>query len=890
MQKNIKLQRLISMYGNKFTYVLIISIFICIFTSFAQENYIKSTFSLGTKTQKIEILDKILYQRDFTAVPEVIKLLNDPSVNVRILASKILYVMGDSSFTASYEQEMHDPYWQVRLYGIKSLVKWGRGDKILSDFKKGLDDSYWQVRFWSAVGFEKFGNAGSLNPLISHLNDKNTEIKIAILRALQHILSQDIGKYDFKKLSPDTLSIFSTLSQSKNKEIQINTIWALEETNDPRVVPDIVNLLNSKWTNVKIQAVWALEQMKTTTGFTNLTKLLAEPSVKLKIETIKTLVRLNATGAVDALILKLGDPDKNVRVYALWGLEKFNNDSSYPAIVNALSDHSEIVKETAYQTILSLKNPDFVPLLENVVSSPETPVYAKILSLRLLGKIGTGETNEFFKSLRGNPQPQVREHLLRAWSSLNPSDTDFLEYLSYESRMDNDYLVRKDARNILENINSGLEEEITSSENSKRTRAIEKLSLLKRSSEISGSIREMLISPYPDVRDAGLKFITYQPESSSYTLIKDCLSSSSEETKRLALMAAGKTRVPGAVSLISPYLNSPDTYLKITAAYSLALLGNRDGVFVARDNLFNPDVRIQLLAIKTVSLLNDKASSPKLLQTLQSSNLEVKLNSACALAKTGVKKGLYALVDLSQKDTEPVRTQARLCLYSRDVLNNFRYTIPGIKQKIYTLKEGIREIAHKQITAEKFSVPPAMDANNNETPWSDMAASDTFIYIGNERVPSEVQTKVFAGYDSKNLYILAVCEDLQADTLNYNSQDFFTVAINPANSNSRWYQFTVQPTNIIRYAYIWRLYSYKNKNSMYRKWTSSWKSVTSIKSDKWIVEISIPLKDIHGKIVQGSYWGINFQRTSDHLPDVTWTGKIDNPYQFGRIKFDGDNS
>jgi HEAT repeat protein len=879
---------------SKFIYIIIISIFICTFTSFAQENHIKSVFSFGTKQQKIELLNQILYQRNFSAVPEVPGLLNPSieSTEIRVLASKILYVLGDNSFTNTYQQELNDPYWQVRLYGIKSLVKWGRNNNILSDFKTGLTDSYWQVRFWSAVGFEKFGNPDSLNTLISHLNDSNTEVQLAILQALQHLLSSDMGKYNFKhNLNVDT-SIFQSLSTSKNKEIQINTIWTLEKTDDPSVIPFIINGLNSKWNSVKIQAVWALEQMKSKSGFTNLAKLLSEPSVKLKIETIKALVRLNDTNSVDALISQIDSPDKNVRIYALWGLEKFNNIASYSYIVNKLSDSSELVKETAYQTILSLKNPAFIPLLESAVSSPETPIYSKILALNLLGKIGTAKTNavnKFFKSLIGTPQPQIRTHLIRAWYKLDSSNATFLKFLVYESRMDSNYRARNTADNILEQINRNMEEQIDSSHNSQRIQAIEELSLIKRSSKISGSIKEMLTSPYPDVQNAGLRFIIYQPESSSYTLIRNCLSSSSEKTKRLALIAAAKTRTPGAESLIYPYLNSPDTYLQVTAVYALALLENNSGISIARNNIFNSNPKIQLLAIKTLALLSDTSSSPELLQTLQSSNIEVKLNSAWALAKMGVKKGLYTLVDLSQTDTEPIRTKARLYLYSRNVLNNFEYYIPEIKQKLYVNKQGIREIIHKQIIAENFSTVPVMDANDNETPWSNMTASDTFIYIEKERVPSQIQTKVFAGYDNQNLYILAVCYDPQANTLNYNSQDFFTVAINPSNSTSRWYQFTVQPTNIIRYAYVWRFYRYKNNNSSDERWNSSWTSTTSIRSNRWIVEMSIPLKDIDGKISKGHYWGINFQRTSNHLPDVTWTGKIDNPYQFGRIIFAGDN-
>jgi hypothetical protein len=152
-----------------------------------------------------------------------------------------------------------------------------------------------------------------------------------------------------------------------------------------------------------------------------------------------------------------------------------------------------------------------------------------------------------------------------------------------------------------------------------------------------------------------------------------------------------------------------------------------------------------------------------------------------------------------------------------------------------------------------------------------------------DRVASDVQTMVSAGYDSENIYFLLICEDPNAGELNLNSRDFITLSLNPLNSEEKWYQFVIHPLGDIKYSYVWKLYG---NGEPEKNWVSEWKTAVKVEKSRWVAEIAIPLSDLQAEqFFSGDKWGVNFQRDSRQVPPTTWTGRIDNPSQFGIINF-----
>jgi len=865
-----------------FIFKVLLFLGILVWNCYGQQEAVKQILINGTTKQKIETLKKIISEKNTKVLPETLVALDDTSTDVRIFASQALLELGDSSFVTSYQKELNDTSWQVRLNGIKGLVQWGTGDEIMFDLKRALDDSYWQVRYWAAIGIGKFGDDTMLEPVLSHLKDGNLQVRAELFWALRRILGSDQARYTFRKLPDSTITMINQSAKVDDVKVQTNAIWAMEATSDKRVIPTLLEFLNNPSDDVKIQAVWALENMKTSEGFEFLRAKLLEPSVKLKVETIKSLVRLDDSESIPAIIGKLDDPDENVRIFALWALKEFADFVSFPAIVKKLADGSEKVRNYAYNIILELRNPDFIPVLEDALVDSSLPLNTRVTIADLLGRIASPEESLFFDSVKNHSEPSLRRAILTAWYRTNPDDTAFLMYLNFASRLEPDVTVRTNAEKILKKVLTNIKDGLESSDSIKRNQALEKLSFFKESIFVTPLIKGMLYSKYQDVRLAALEMLTYQPKAAVFTVMKEMLLDQSDEIKKLAILGMGKAHITQAIPLLTAQLKSDDPEIQSYAAYALAMLGDADGLKVAIRDIKNPDIQIQSMAVESIALLNASIAIPDLLRLLENSELEVKLKVAWALSRLGEEKGLYTLVNLSRQDIEPLRTQARHYLSDRKIPSALRTKIPEIQKRQETLLTGMPEVSLKKIVAVKTKEPPVIDGNSGDRIWRSLLEDRTMIYVIGEKVPSEVQTSIMVTFDDEKIYFLITCMDPDASSLTFDSGDFLTICINPASSGSRWYQYTLHATGFLKFAYVWKKYIVDDNDS---EWESQWVAATSITNNGWVAEIMIPFSDFGESKQAGNRWEINFQRVSDHLPAVTWTGKIDNPAQFGQLVF-----
>ncbi|MCM8822988.1 MAG: HEAT repeat domain-containing protein, partial [Candidatus Omnitrophica bacterium] len=783
---------------SKLLFFMIVFCIVC----YAQHG-IKEILINGTTAQKISVLKKIIAEKNTKILPDIFPALDDPSADVRILASEALLKLGDHSFTTSYQKELSDPHWQVRLNGIKGIVQYGSAEEVLADLRKALDDSYWQIRFWAATGIGKFGDETMIRTILSHLSDENFQVRAELFWALRRILCRDEARYVFKKLSDSDVSkIFQSL-KIEDIRTQINGIWALEATTDARVIPALIEFLNSPFDEVKIQAVWALENLKANKGFEFLRAKLLEPSIKLKIESIKTLVRLGDDESVPAMVEKLEDPDENVRVFALWALKKFEDFSSFPAIVRKLGDKSERVRSYAFNIIAESKNANFIPALEDAALNRKLSLDERTAAVELLGKIASPEESLFFDSIKNQPEPLLRKKILEEWYNVNQSDSAFLMYLDFASRIEPEKSVRNNAQIILKRVLNDIKKDLAENKEIKRSQALERLSFFKENPLIAPLVKEMLTSNYQDIRMAGLEILPFQTKAATFSALKDIMKENSQEMRKLAIIGMGKAKIIQSVPLLLAQLKDEDPEIQVCAAYSLAVLGNGAGLGAAIRNIQNQDIQIQSMAVETIALLNVGVATGELLRLLENAELEIKLKAAWALSRAGEEKGLYTLVNISRQDIEPLRTQARHYLADRKIPQRLRAMIPEIQKKQETLLTGMPEARLKSVVATKLSQLPVIDGNSGDRIWKTLLENKTMIYISGEKVLAEVQTSVITGFDNEKIYFLFFCNDPEASSITFDSRDFITICINPDSSEKRWYQYTLHATNFLKYAYVW---------------------------------------------------------------------------------------
>ncbi|MCM8830555.1 MAG: hypothetical protein NC824_06130, partial [Candidatus Omnitrophica bacterium] len=584
------------------------------------------------------------------------------------------------------------------------------------------------------------------------------------------------------------------------------------------------------------------------------------------------------------LVKGLSDRDESVRIYSLWALEKFREPISYPYITECLADNSERVREYAGRLILQIKDPLFYPPLENFIEDMDKPLDARISAISLLGKIGNETVKEFILKLIDNPEPDIRRSAIMAFYNIDRFDTQYLKILPYLENYDSSSNVRKEATNLTGNIIKQMQIKLTSPDEKERQFILDRVEYLVGASSLRGLLLNMSYSKYPEVREKMLFIVKENPEKIFGANVRKMLLDEKDiSIKKLAAITVGEIKDRESIPLLKAGLKSVDVEFQLICANALAKMGISDGFPIAVRYMDSKEPNYQRISAETLALLKDRKSSSVLLRHLADSELDVKIVIAWALARMGEGKGMDLLVRLSEEGIEPIRTSANKYLLDPEIPLSMRNNIPSIREKIYIEKLGIREVTPKRLTAIFASSPVEIDGFNKESFWSSAEKADMFIEQGKEKIKTSVATTVRVAYDVNNLYLFFICEAPDTSKIDFNSRDIITVSINPLNSSNEWYQFVVHPLEHIKYSYIWKLYK---DDEPERLWASTWEVKSNIESKRWLVEMAIPLKDLKvEKISSGDIWSINFQRESQNIPYTSWSGRIDNPAQFGILYF-----
>ncbi|NLG12289.1 MAG: hypothetical protein GX554_04615 [Elusimicrobia bacterium] len=839
----------------------------------------------GTFQKKIELITKIETSKAKEFLPELGNIItSEENEEIRSKAVLALLNIGDSTCVPYFRDALDDTYWQVRLYGVKGLVRHGLGEDIIPDLKLAMKDSYWQVRYYAATGLSKYGDEKNLPFLLEYLNDSNDTVKAEILWAMLALMGRDEARALFKNLQEDEIRpVFNTLDSS-NPELKVRALWLLEATKDKRAIPYFIDMLSDKNDEIKIRALWAIEQFKSEDGGTEIEGLLVDESTKIKIEAIKTLVNLSMKEGTSGLITGLSDKDESVRIYSLWALEKFREPVSYPYIAECLADNSQKVREYTFRLIEQMKDPLFCPILESFFEDTNNPFDSRINALALLGKIGNETEKDFILKQIQSSDSNIRYAAIKAFYNIDKFDTQYLKTLAYLEKYDSSLRVRNEASALAGNIVRQLQEKIIGSDYNELKFALERVDSLVGSKSLQKLLLTMSSSKYPEAREKMLLTVRDVPEKILGSSARKMMQDMDPSMRKLAAIAVGEIKDRESIPLLRTGLKHSDPEFQIICARSLAKMGISDGFSLAIRYMDSKDPYYQRISAETLALLKDKRASSTLLKHLAVSELDVKVVTAWALARLGEEKGLNVLVRLSEESIEPIRTEANKYLFDSVIPYSMRSKIPLMREKMYVEKLGIREVSLKRLNTTMISSPVEIDGFDKEPFWEEMEKAELFIEAeGEDKIKTSLPTTVSVAYDKNNLYLLFVCNDPDTSIIDFNSRDILTVSINPLNSAREWYQFVFHPLEHIKYSYEWKLYTNDTPEPM---WTSGWTVKSNIEDKRWLVEMSIPLKDLKvDKISSGDVWSINFQRESQYLPYTSWSGRIDNPAQFGILYF-----
>ncbi len=834
----------------------------------------------GTSADKIVLIDRIVTTGDKVKLSFIAEnLLNDEVDEVRSRAAFAIKEIGDSTYAEYLRKATRDSYWQVRLYGIKGLIRHGSVHDIPMFFNL-LSDSYWQVRSYAAEGLAKFGDVSIMPRIFPYLEDQNRDVQKSVLWSITRLMWRDDARAFFRSLSVEQLEPVLEMLKSPEEAIRMRTVRLLSYTGDARMAAYLAGMLGDRSDEIKIAALWAIEGLRSADAGREIEALLLDEDVRVKIEAVRVLVTLEAEEAIPGLVRNLTAEDEELRLYSLWALEKFSNPASYRAIVDSLADESPEVSRYASRVIADIGDPLFIDGLEEFFMDRGNPMDVRLKALGLMGEIGGRDVMPFMMRQMRSNDPVVRRASMVAAYNVDKLDMDFLSAVVYLEGHDTSLAVRREASSILGRVMNIVGSMLGDSDSSVRESALARFGILSGANQSHQLLLRVAYSQYPEVREAVLVAVAEQEKELFAGSVRDVLGEADIEMRKLAAIALASMGDRDAIPLLRDGLKHMDLEFQLICAWALARLGDSSGFSHAVSYIESDNVEHRKKSAEIMALLRDRSTSSILLRSIENDVPEVRVVSAWALARLGEEKGVEVLVRLSQQGDEPLRTTANAYLQDTAIPLNLRRKVPDILQDFYFERLGIREAERKIIYASRVE---GIVPGDSVLLWEEAEENGSFIYVEGDNVLPEFNTRVAVMYDDINLYLLFICEDPDVSAVKLDTGELITVAVNPLNSRQEWYQFVFHPLQHIKYSYIWKLYTDDDPESV---WSAEWSVNTVFEQDLWKAEVVIPLSYLDVDYIKESQaFGINFQRESDRMPLTAWTGRIDNPEQFGIVIF-----
>lgn len=172
------------------------------------------------------------------------------------------------------------------------------------------------------------------------------------------------------------------------------------------------------------------------------------------------------------------------------------------------------------------------------------------------------------------------------------------------------------------------------------------------------------------------------------------------------------------------------------------------------------------------------------------------------------------------------------------------------------------------VAPKLFSVPPAIDGKLTEPAWQETLEAGPFFDMQNVTWLIKNRTTFKIGYDALNLYLGVICLDSGAsskqvwtvvgDDDGIFKDDSVEIFIDPERQGQGYYQFVINKRGT-----IWDARNQMSPQGVLRidrQWNGGIRAAVSYLSDRWMLEVAIPLSSLEVKPQLGKKWGLGVNR------------------------------
>jgi HEAT repeat protein len=334
------------------------------FMSIARNSTKEHVFVYREEGRVAKTSERLIHPR---AVGNLLDLINRSDEKGKLAALDLVSQFEDKRIGEVLLKLLDDPSLQVRRRALY-LVPYFLDNTVIPRLILASEDKDWSVRAASVRALGKFNDKRRLEPLIKRLEDIHPEVRVAALDSLT--------KDDDPRLSDGAIRLLNDNSVLVRRAAASNVM----ERKDKRAIEALIVLLNDTDSIVASRSVEALgiigdnrvvtPLIKASKGGFNKSRMSRE-DMNLRKIAIKWLGLIGDPEAIPALLSAL--EERELRYEAMVALGSFKDQRAVEALIKCLSDKSPYIRGLAVAELRKIGDPAGLEAIKNIPEGKIVP-------------------------------------------------------------------------------------------------------------------------------------------------------------------------------------------------------------------------------------------------------------------------------------------------------------------------------------------------------------------------------------------------------------------------------------------------------------------------------------------------------------------------------------
>ncbi|MEQ8974202.1 MAG: HEAT repeat domain-containing protein [Coleofasciculus sp. C1-SOL-03] len=369
--------------------------------------------------------------RSETAIPGLLKLVEDSDYNVRKIAAEALGEIGSDRAIPALLKLVEDSNYSVRCFAAYALGKIG-SERTIPALLKLVEDSNYSVRRRTVEALGKIGSERTISALLKLVKDSDSDVRWSAAEALGKIGSER------------AITVLLKLVKYSESSVRRSAAEALGKIGCETAIPTLTKLVKDSDYNVRWSAAEALEKIGCERAISALLKLVEDSDYNVRKIAAHALVKNDSERAITAFLKLVKDSDSDVRWSAAKALGKIGSNKTITALLKLVKDSDSDVRSSAAEALGEIGSETAIPTLLKLVNDSDYNVRWSVA--KALGKIGSETAIPTLLKLVEDSDYDVRRSAADALGKIG-SETAIPNLLKLVE--DPDYNVRSNAENVL---------------------------------------------------------------------------------------------------------------------------------------------------------------------------------------------------------------------------------------------------------------------------------------------------------------------------------------------------------------------------------------------------------------------------------------------------------